>query len=211
MCCDEERPRVQFSFTQFVSLLQRPPHEPCEGEFGLFSPAQYEDAFNKAWSLYHRPITAFIARITSDYDRAPELAQDVFLGVYNARMTFEGYYIYRAAKNAAYGELRRRKVQRRAHYMLWAGIVQPKTKGLALDVTDTRPLQDVALFEQRREEAFQRAFNRLPDHFRDPLQLFAEGNNYKQIAESLQINEGTVKSRICRGKSVLRRRLGAYL
>jgi DNA-directed RNA polymerase specialized sigma24 family protein len=51
----------------------------------------------------------------------------------------------------------------------------------------------------------------LPEHFRVPLALLAEGKSYMEITEITQINEGTVKSRICRGKVILRRKLRVYL
>ena len=57
----------------------------------------------------------------------------------------------------------------------------------------------------------QRAIDRLPENFRVPLGLLAAGKSYKQIIAITQANEGTVKSRICRGKVILRRKLRAYL
>ncbi|MGH3147535.1 MAG: RNA polymerase sigma factor [Rubrobacter sp.] len=62
----------------------------------------------------------------------------------------------------------------------------------------------MALSERQREAALKRAVEWLPEKFRAPLVLFAGGHSYRRITEITQANEGTVKSRICRGKSSLR-------
>lgn len=79
------------------------------------------------------------------------------------------------------------------------------------EVPDPRPLQDAEHFERVRKEALARAVERLPEHFRVPLLLLAEGHSYEEIVRLTRTNEGTVKSRICRAKALLRRRPGKGL
>lgn len=80
-----------------------------------------------------------------------------------------------------------------------------------LDALDPRPLPDAELLERIREEALETEVGRLHEPFRTPLLLYVEGHSDQEIAESTQTVGGTGKSRICRGKAILRRRLRAYL
>jgi DNA-directed RNA polymerase specialized sigma24 family protein len=61
------------------------------------------------------------------------------------------------------------------------------------------------------EAALRRAIERLPEKYRVPLMLYADGKSYGQIREIARTKEGMVKSRIRRGKAILRRRLRGYL
>lgn len=57
-------------------------------------------------------------------------------------------------------------------------------------------------------EELQAALNEMPDEFRLPIVLFyLQEMSYKQIAAHLEVPEGTVMSRLSRGKAYLRRRL----
>jgi RNA polymerase sigma factor, sigma-70 family len=214
MCCDEDAPEVPLSFAEFVILLQRPPFEPCVSELEFLTRDEYQNAFDEIMRLYRRPIIYYIAHLTSDFSNAPDIAHDVFLNIYKARSSFHPSYIYRAARNAAYSDLRHRNVETRFLRSLWPGVRRrsewEKSKS-EINTPDTRPLQDEALMKRAREEATKQAVERLPEHFRVPLLLFVKGESYRQIAKSAQLKVGTVKSRICRGKALLRRRLRDYL
>ena len=59
-----------------------------------------------------------------------------------------------------------------------------------------------------RNDRFERALNSLPPKHRGVLALReVQGLSYDEIAETLEISIGTVKSRIARGREELRRRL----
>ncbi len=60
--------------------------------------------------------------------------------------------------------------------------------------------------EMSRNESIQKLKNaivELPDKYKDVFSLYVKGYNEKQIAESLSISRGTVKSRTHRGKEML--------
>jgi RNA polymerase sigma-70 factor, ECF subfamily len=198
---------MSLSFGQLVSLLVQPPFEPCESELQYLTRVQYDRAFTDAVRLHYRSVRHLIAHLTGSWSVAEDLTQEVFTNVYKVGASFDRPYIYRAARNAVYTESRR---ARRDHIMRLrlAGFAPARSEK---DVRDTRPLQDAALLSRAREEVLARAVERLPEHFRVPLLLFAEGKSYKQIVKLTRTNEGTVKSRICRAKVLLRRRLRNYL
>ena len=60
-------------------------------------------------------------------------------------------------------------------------------------------------------DEIEKAVEHLPEIFREAVQLAdLEGLSYLEIADSLDIPIGTVRSRISRGRSMLRRELYAY-
>ncbi len=211
MCDDEGGSGAALSFAHFVSLLRRPPFGPCESEPEDLTHDEYMEAFIEAERLHRRQIIHFIAHLTRDYDNAADLAQEVFSRVYQARSSFEKAYIYRAAKHAAYDALRQTR-RRRILEARWVGVRRQYTGNpQGFDVQDTRPLPDARLMESMRKEALGPAVERLPEKFRVPLMLYAGGQSYGQITGITQTREGTVKTRICRGKAILRRKLRGYL
>jgi RNA polymerase sigma factor (sigma-70 family) len=213
MCCDEDK--QAFSFYDLLWLFEQPPFEPCQSELEFLTQAEYDTTFAIVWKRYFRQIRFYIAHIIEDREVearevAADLTQKLFINLYYAKATFDPSYIYRAARNAAYGELRRRGREIQALRRYWRGIKLEK-RSEELDAPDPKPLQDESLIWQRREEALRVAIMRLPEKFCVPLILFAQGKSYKQIVKITEANEGTVKSRICRGKRLLRRKLHAYL
>lgn len=200
------------SFAQLVSLFKRPPFEPCQSELEFLPLTDYNALFAETWRRYFRPVRLYIAHVTEDREIAADITQKVFISLYYAKASFAPAYIYRAAKNAAFDEFRRRNREGIALRAYWRGIRPDRRfRTQEVDAPDPRPLPDEALVERAREEAVRCAIDRLPENFRVPLGLLAAGKSYKQIIEITQANEGTVKSRICRGKVILRRRLRAYL
>jgi RNA polymerase sigma-70 factor (ECF subfamily) len=69
-----------------------------------------------------------------------------------------------------------------------------------------------AVLEQLDIEMIQRAIDALPNEFRDTVALATlEEMSYQEIADTLEIPVGTVRSRLSRGRKLLQRALWAYL
>jgi Sigma-70 region 2 len=95
------------SFDQLVMLLRQSPFEPCESELRFLTDEEYDEAFEQVQRLYRQSVMQYVAHITRDYDKAADLAQEVFMNVYRARSSLEKAYIYRAAKNTLSARARR--------------------------------------------------------------------------------------------------------
>lgn len=176
-----------------------------------------EAAFAELVRRYRNQITNYVYRMTNDYDLGVDLAQETFMRVYAAADRYQtsyafSTYIYRIATNLAISELRRRKRRRLVSLTSFFQERESPSDTCELEMPDARPLQDVTFVEDERRTAVARAIATLPEKYRAPLVLRdVEERSYDEIAAILQMNEGTVKSRINRGRAFLRDKLQAYL
>ena len=176
-----------------------------------------EAAFAELMRRYRNQITNYVYRMTNDYDLAVDLAQETFMRVYAAadryRTSFAfSTYIYRIATNLAISELRRRKRRRLVSLTSFFRERESPSDSYELEMPDAGPLQDATYVEDERRAAVARAIATLPEKYRAPRVLRdVEEQSYEEIALILQMNEGTVKSRINRARTFLRDKLQAYL
>jgi RNA polymerase sigma-70 factor (ECF subfamily) len=176
-----------------------------------------ETAFAELVRRYRNQITNYVYRMTNDYDLGVDLAQETFMRVYAAADRYQttfafSTYIYRIATNLAISELRRRKRRRLVSLTNFFQERESPSDSFELEMPDARPLQDITFVEDERRAAVARAIATLPEKYRAPLVLRdVEERSYDEIAAILQMNEGTVKSRINRARAFLRDKLQAYL
>lgn len=173
-----------------------------------------ETAFAEIVNRYKNQITNFLFRILGDYEEAVDLAQETFIRVYCAVERYHaGYafstYIYRIASNLAISELRKRKRRRLVSLSdLFGDTDETATE---FQPPDKAQLQDANLADAQLQEIVARAIATLPEKYRLPLILRdVEDSTYEQIAQILNTNEGTIKSRISRGRNMLREKLKNY-
>jgi RNA polymerase sigma-70 factor (ECF subfamily) len=174
-----------------------------------------EGAFGEIVRRYRNPITNFVYRMIDDYDRSVELAQETFIRIYTSASRYKANYsfstyIYRIAANLAISELRQRK--RRKLVSLFSAFSDETGEAMELDLPDGSPRQDETLIEDERRQAVARAITSLPAKYRAAVVLRdIEGMSYDSIAETLNLSEGTVKSRINRARNLLKEKLSAYM
>lgn len=163
-----------------------------------------ESAFETLVRLYEKRVFALTLRMCGDREDAAEAAQEAFLAAWQGLAFFRGdssfsTWLYRLASNACV-DLLRREGRRRAA----AGPSLDDCE-LNLDVADTAPSpQDEA---ERRElrEAIERGLSALTPEHRQVLVLREMHQlSYDEIARTLDLDAGTVKSRISRARKQLR-------
>lgn len=163
-----------------------------------------QDAFEALVRLYEKRVFALTLRMCGNPEDAAEAAQEAFLSAWQGLPFFRGdasfsTWLYRLASNACVDFLRREGRRRAA-----AGPSLDDGE-LNLDVPDAAPgPQEQA---ERRElqshiEAGLQALS--PDHREVLLLREMHQLRYDEIAQVLDLDVGTVKSRISRGRKQLR-------
>lgn len=174
-----------------------------------------ESAFAEIIDRYRNPITNYLYRFLNDYEEAVDLAQETFIRVYFALDRYHtqfafSTYIYRIATNLAISEIRRRK---RRRLLSLTGLFQgDDDQDIEFQPPDKRKLADAELVEDERSQMIAKAISALPEKYRIPVILRdIEGRTYDEIAEIMELGLGTTKSRISRGRALLKEKLQHYL
>ena len=174
-----------------------------------------EAAFGEIMNRYRSPITNYLYRFLNDYEEAVDLAQETFVRVYFAIDRYHtGFafstYIYRIATNLAISEIRRRK---RRKLLSLTGLFQSEDDTqVEFQPADTRPIADAELVDDERSKIIGKAIAALPEKYRIPVVLRdIDGRTYEEIAEIMELGLGTTKSRISRGRALLKEKLQHYL
>lgn len=170
---------------------------------------QMEDnpaAFAELVGRWQGPIRQLCARMTGDPHRGEDLAQEAFSRVFARRKDFQqtsrfSTWLWRIALNLCYDELRRVKRRGETPMETEEGDEKP-----VISVYEPQPDEDLARKEQA--ELVREALLKLPEHYRTVLVMrHYEGLRFHEIAEVLQVPEGTVKSRMSEGLSLLHRKI----
>lgn len=161
-----------------------------------------EAAFEELIRQYEKKVYTLCFRMCGNSEDAEEAAQDAFLALWRGIDRFRqesslSTWIYRLATNACIDTLRRRKKQ--------SGSVSLDDEELFVDAVDTSPQPQETVEHRETQKLLQEGLSALPEKYRKVLILREiEGLSYTEIAESASIELGTVKSRISRGRSLLR-------
>jgi RNA polymerase sigma-70 factor (ECF subfamily) len=171
-----------------------------------------DQAFALLIAQYSHPIYSLLARSLRDPADAADVTQEVFVKVFRNISGFHGEaslrtWIYRIALHEASNQRRwwARHKQRELTIDAPLNSDDDDTFCLAdaLAAHDASPYDRAAQMQLRtRVEA---ALAKLPEVFREVVVLREiEGFGYEEIAQVLNVNIGTVKSRLTRGRAALR-------
>ncbi|MGI8669453.1 MAG: RNA polymerase sigma factor [Aridibacter sp.] len=173
-----------------------------------------KDAFAEIVKRYQNPLTNYTYRMLNDYEEAVDLAQESFVRVYFAIERYHSdyafsTYIYRIATNLAISEIRKRK--RRKVFSL-TGLFQAEgNEEQVFQPVDEKPLPEDDLINDEQKEVIGKAIAALPEKYRAAIVLReVEGKTYDEVAEILGLGLGTTKSRISRGRGILREKISKY-
>jgi RNA polymerase sigma factor (sigma-70 family) len=176
-------------------------------EQALISSAQRGDvhAFNQLVRKYQRLAYNTAYRMLSNADSAADATQDAFTNAFRAIGKFRGgsfkAWILRIVTNACYDQLRRR--QRRPEESL-DDLIEIEADHTSLMADHAEQPEEYAL-RQEVGRTIQQGLASLPDDQRTAIILSdIQGFSYDEIAETMGVALGTVKSRISRGRSALR-------
>ena len=167
-----------------------------------------EEAFAYLLAVYQNPVYDLVLHILANRSDAADVLQEVFVKVFRKIEQFHGEsslrtWIYRIAVNEASNHRRGwlRRI-RREPISLDEGKPEPVTHGQKEDT----PYHQLELAERR--ERVRRALASLAQPYRTVVVLREiEGLSYEEISQVMGVAEGTIKSRLVRGRELLRRKL----
>jgi RNA polymerase sigma-70 factor, ECF subfamily len=167
-------------------------------------------AFRELVRRYERPVFSLIYRMVRDREAAEDLAQDSFVKVlnhidrYNPDFKFSSW-IFKIANNVAIDFLRRRQPDTISMDGSPHAASAAEIEATSFEVADR---QETALDELEAREigsAIERAIARLRPEYRSCIMLrHIEGRSYEEIATTLDLPLGTVKTYIHRARNELR-------
>jgi RNA polymerase sigma-70 factor (ECF subfamily) len=173
-----------------------------------------ERAFTELVRRYQGRVTNLVARVLNDRECADDLAQEVFVRVFVHRRNYRrgsklSTWVFTIAANLAKNEIRRR-VRRRNWFSLDA--LQEVLKDSAAVLADPTEGRERTLEREQLQQEIGRAIATVPEKYRLSLVLRdIEGLPYEEIAVVLGMPGGTVRSRINRARSMLKRKLQPLL
>jgi len=173
-----------------------------------------EAAFRELVRRYERPVFSLIFRMVRDRETAEDLAQDTFIKVLNHidryRPEFKlSSWLFKIANNVAIDFLRKRQLETVSLDGSPHAATLAEIEATSFDVAAR---QETALEELESRElgsSIERAIASLRPEYRSCILLrHVEGRSYEEIAATLDLPLGTVKTYIHRARHQLREALG---
>ena len=162
-------------------------------------------------------IYGLLFRLTENGEEARDLTQETFLRAFQSIDRFRGdadvrTWIYRIAINQARNRFRWWRRRRRDATVSLDQKQGESGQSLIGTLAEPSENPEQQTLARERELALRSALQRLGQAYRETVVLRdIEGFTYEEIAETLGINVGTVKSRLARGRQELRRKLEGSL
>ncbi|HET7458077.1 MAG TPA: sigma-70 family RNA polymerase sigma factor [Gemmatimonadaceae bacterium] len=172
-----------------------------------------ETAFRELIRRYERPVFSLIFRMVRDRETAEDLSQETFIKVLNHidryRPEFKlSSWLFKIANNVAIDHIRKRHLETVSIDGSPHAATAAEAEATSFDVSVR---QESALEELESRElgsAIEQAIARLRPEYRSCIMLrHVEGRSYEEIAATLDLPLGTVKTYIHRARHELRRAL----
>lgn len=162
-------------------------------------------AFNRLMEAHERRMYAVALRMCGNREDAQDCLQEAMLRIYRSISGFKGQssfatWVYRITMNTCLDELRRKKNKQNT------SLDSLLDTGWSPQDESASPEKHAVQSETRR--LLHEAIRDLPEDMRSAIVLRdIQGLSYEEIAQALDINVGTIKSRISRGREKLREKL----
>lgn len=170
-------------------------------------------AFNTLVQERSGEIYGLLYRLTENTEEARDLTQETFLKAFQSIGQFRGdadlrTWIYRIAINQARNRWRWWRRRRRESTVSLDVTDGPLKEPLIARLASATDNPEEETLAHERQKVLRTALHSLGNSYRETVILRdIEGFSYEEIAATLDINVGTVKSRLARGRMELRRKL----
>ncbi len=170
-----------------------------------------EAAFAEILGRYCGAIYNLCYRMTRNAEDATDLAQEVFIKVFNLLDRFDEDYafsswLFRIATNHCIDFLRRKRMR----FQSIESATGADGEEYELQLPDTGPTPDTVLQRKEALSLLEEVIGDLPPHYKAITLLRHDQQlSYEEIAEILQLPLGTVKARIHRARNMIQQMLKA--
>ena len=170
--------------------------------------------FDRLVERYHKQAYNIAYRMTGNHADAEDLTQEAFVrafrffGNYRRDWPFDNW-LYKIMSNLFVDDLRRRP---KAHIQSLDQPLDLSGSGeVYLEIPDSGSNPERLVMSHELDERIQRALNSLPNDFRMTVILAdIEGLSYEEISTAMKCSLGTVRSRLHRGRKLLRTKIAAF-
>ncbi len=176
-----------------------------------------ECALAELSSVYGHRIFQLAFRYVRNHEDAEEVVQDVLLKVFRRIELFRGdaalsSWIYRITFNTAMSRLRRNRISRQLEVAgVEVGTSLSEDGPGGHDPADWSQMADEELLRRQMRERLAEAVGELPLIYRQPVILRElEGLSTEEASTKLRVKDQTLKSRLHRGRTLLRKRLADF-
>ncbi len=171
-----------------------------------------DEAFERLVTKYQRRLTAFLAQLVGDVELAKELTQEAFIRAWSALERYNPAYrfstwLFRIGHNLGIDHLRRRRLRT-------VPIIREDREGGEVEVVLVDNAKDPLGHLKNAELAgvLREAIEGLRPEYRNLVLLRHFGGlSYQEIADFEGMPLGTVKNKLFRAHSVLRKELASFL
>lgn len=154
----------------------------------------------------------FALRLTTDPTDAEDLVQDTVVKAFRFFNSYEKgtnakAWLFRILKNSYINNYRKKSKQ---PHQVDYDEVSTYYETIRSEQSDTTDMEDI-MYREMLDDQVTRALERLPEDFRTVVLLCdVEGFTYEEIANMLDVPIGTIRSRLHRGRNLLRAELEDY-
>lgn len=173
---------------------------------------QKQKAFNDEMLPHLDALYNFALRLTYDSTDAEDLVQESLVKAYRFFHSYEKgtnarAWLFRILRNSFINNYRK---QSRQPQQIDYDEVSSFYETIRSEQTDTTDLED-KMYRDMMDDEVSKALGRLPEDFRTVVMLCdVEDFTYEEIANMLDVPIGTIRSRLHRGRNLLRHQIGRY-
>jgi len=173
----------------------------------LFRKRDLRESFERQAEKVFPSVLGTALRLTRSREDAEDLAQEAIVRAFDAYERFDGTnfkaWMLRIVTNLYINRYRQRQRGPQLGSLEDEGAIEP--------VSSETELPDRLLFDNAVGSEIEDALAKVPEDFRMAVILSdIEGLSYQEIADATSVPIGTVRSRLARGRSMLRKALESY-
>ena len=171
-------------------------------------------AWEELVRLHQRRVYNLCYRFTGSGENAEDLTQEVFIKMYRTLSSYDAgkgaftTWLTTMTRNLLVDQYRRSRLERASESLDSSPLQEEDASPLSERLADHAAGPDARVLGRERQEMVQAALGKLSPELRETVILRdLQDMDYKEIAQVLKVPEGTVKSRINRGRTELARLL----